>query len=135
MRRRTGSACKQKQQNNGFHQRDLALAMARLPARPATPRTRPTVPGMRLMIAAPTFTDGLDPTVTLLANSADLSRRPRPLIKWTFNPKVGPGYRDVISGNKRPTPNSPTVSTVVSPAAKSIPGSRGANSGLGRTNF
>src|SRR3954447_1292089 len=47
---------------------------------------------------------------TLLANSADLSQRPRSLVKWTFNPEVGPGCRGAISGNKRPTPNSPTVS-------------------------
>jgi hypothetical protein len=47
---------------------------------------------------------------TLLANAADLSQRPRLLVKRTFNLKVGPGCRGVIFGNKRSTPNSPTVS-------------------------
>src|SRR4051812_38573790 len=62
--------------------------------------------GVAMAVATPCLTN----LRTLLAKSADLSQRPRSLVKQTFNPEVGPGCRGVISGNKQPTPNSPTVS-------------------------
>jgi hypothetical protein len=65
-------------------------------------------PGSPTVLAA-VLTVSRKPSDTI-GELTNLSQRFRSLVKRTFNPEAEPDYRGVIFGNKRPTPNSPTVS-------------------------